>query len=276
MSKLIGLAGVARSGKDTAAAFLHEMPNVSSFALADPLKLGCQIIFGLSDEETWCDSYKEIPIQHWQKSPRQLFQMVGTEWMRTFNPDFWLMRASRVILKHDYDPLELLLDPNDALSEIKLACHVFFQFNHEQLTSVDLFNHPDPIWDIAPRQAIALIKNLTESSFVNWRSIRSNLPKTRFKPLEHFSNTETLIIKDIRFENEARFIREHGGEIWHIKRPDAAPVHSHVSERGIEVQPNDIVIINDDTLQAFKERIYLTWRGEQFDSCDTHSSDVFG
>lgn len=262
MSKIIGLAGVARSGKDTAAACLEEMPNVASFALADPLKLGCQIIFGLSNEETWCDSHKETLIQHWAKSPRQLFQMVGTDWMRTFNPDFWLMRASRVILKHDYQPLELVVDPSDAISEVKLACHIFFQFSNEQLTNADLFNRPDPIWNIAPRQAIALIKNLTESSLPNWRSIRSKLSIATPTPLDQFPNADTLIVKDIRFENEAKFIREHGGEIWHIKRPDASPVHSHVSERGIEVRPNDKIIINDGTLQQFKERIHLTWLGE--------------
>ncbi|MFG0686184.1 deoxynucleotide monophosphate kinase [Pseudomonas sp. WSY_20] len=264
MSRLIGLAGIARSGKDTAAAYLQEMPKVASFALADPLKLGCQIIFGLSNEETWCDSLKETPIQHWRKSPRQLFQMVGTEWMRTFNPDFWLMRAHRVILKHDYQPLELVVDPKDVVSEFKLACHVFFQFSKDQLSKADLFNYPDPIWNIAPSQAIDLLKNLTESSLTNWRSIRSNLPTITPQIPAYPSDADTLIIKDIRFENEAKFIRDHGGEIWHIKRSNAVPVHSHVSERGIDIRPNDKVIVNDDTLQQFKERIYLAWRGEQF------------
>ncbi|MER2298532.1 MAG: deoxynucleotide monophosphate kinase, partial [Pseudomonas sp.] len=48
MPTIIGLAAVARSGKDTVASMLLEHPEVAAYALADPLKLGCQALFGLT------------------------------------------------------------------------------------------------------------------------------------------------------------------------------------------------------------------------------------
>lgn len=61
MPTIIGLAAVARSGKDTVASMLMEHPEVATYALADPLKAGCQAIFGLSDAEAWSDEAKEKP-----------------------------------------------------------------------------------------------------------------------------------------------------------------------------------------------------------------------
>ena len=51
MRTIIGLAALARSGKDTVASMLLKLPGVAAFALADPLKVGCQALFGLTDEE---------------------------------------------------------------------------------------------------------------------------------------------------------------------------------------------------------------------------------
>lgn len=65
MPTIIGLAAVARSGKDTVASMLMEHPEVATYALADPLKAGCQAIFGLSDAEAWSDEAKEKTIDLW-------------------------------------------------------------------------------------------------------------------------------------------------------------------------------------------------------------------
>lgn len=80
MTKIIGIAAVARSGKDTVASMLLKHEGVATYALADPLKLGCQILFGLTDAETWHDDLKEKVIPHWGWSPRKIFQTVGTDY----------------------------------------------------------------------------------------------------------------------------------------------------------------------------------------------------
>ena len=67
----------------------------------------------------------------------------------------------------------------------------------------------------------------------------------------------TLLITDVRFENEAAWVREKGGTIVHIARPFIArwEPKGHESERGIERNPGDYTIINEGTLEEFERHI---------------------
>lgn len=56
------------------------------------------------------------------------------------------------------------------------------------------------------------------------------------------------VIPDCRFPNEAAAVREHGGEIWRVKRPGVGPVNGHASDNLIEQIDPDVVINNDGTL----------------------------
>lgn len=57
-----------------------------------------------------------------------------------------------------------------------------------------------------------------------------------------------MIISDVRFDNEAEFIRRAGGTVIHLTRPDAPTVEAHASEAGIKQSPRDKYIINDGTV----------------------------
>ncbi|MBE0435691.1 MAG: deoxynucleotide monophosphate kinase [Methylomicrobium sp.] len=61
----------------------------------------------------------------------------------------------------------------------------------------------------------------------------------------------SLVFEDVRFENEASFIREHGGLVIHIVR-DANEVDPHASESGIAFADKDPIIINDGSLEQFR------------------------
>jgi hypothetical protein len=39
-----------------------------------------------------------------------------------------------------------------------------------------------------------------------------------------------FVVSDVRFANEAEWVRTQGGEIWMLERPGLAPVRKHVSE----------------------------------------------
>lgn len=70
---------------------------------------------------------------------------------------------------------------------------------------------------------------------------------------KHGSN---MVVADVRFENEARWIRDQGGRIIHVRRPAlTATTDSHKSESGIEVRYGDITIENDSTLIALRARL---------------------
>ncbi len=57
--------------------------------------------------------------------------------------------------------------------------------------------------------------------------------------MEEISHEKGLsIVDDVRFENEAEFIRAKGGEIWRLHRKGVSSKDSHISEAGL---PNELV-----------------------------------
>lgn len=59
-----------------------------------------------------------------------------------------------------------------------------------------------------------------------------------------------LIIADIRFENEAEWVRENG-HLIHITREDAEQVNSHESEKGVDIEEEDSILSNNGSLESF-------------------------
>lgn len=64
-----------------------------------------------------------------------------------------------------------------------------------------------------------------------------------------------MVISDVRFENEAHWVRKLGGRIMHIKRDDAQKVAPHSSEGGIAMAPGDGVILNNGSLQDLQQAV---------------------
>lgn len=65
--------------------------------------------------------------------------------------------------------------------------------------------------------------------------------------------TDICVITDVRYENEAKRIREAGGTVWNIER-DTGSLDAHSSEAGISKSLIDYTIINTD-LAGFKAQI---------------------
>lgn len=163
---LIGLHGLARTGKDTAATYLAAHYALLSYAFAEPLKLAIMQMFNLTADHIE-GALKEQPLPGIGKSPRQLMQLLGTDWGRDLvHRELWLLLAEQN-LQH--------------MAEL-----------HQDM--------------------------------------------------------QGAVLRDVRFENEAAWVRSKGGVILHIQRPDAAPVAAHTSEAGITVHDNDFVIHNDEDL----------------------------
>ena len=65
-------------------------------------------------------------------------------------------------------------------------------------------------------------------------------------------NGPGMVISDVRFDNEAAWIRKHGGRIIHVIRPDTKAVEAHTSEDGIEMQDTDARLFNSGTLEELQ------------------------
>lgn len=170
--KIIGLTGKARSGKDTLGGMIHLQLaergiDAATVAFADPIKWAIDSMLG-GRNAVIPDHIKDITMEGIGKSPRQLYQLFGTEFGREMvHPDLWL----------------LLME--NRLGEL------------------------DP--DVA-------------------------------------------IITDVRFDNEAKWIREMGGEIHLVARNAANGVNPHKSEDGIGVEHITHMHDNNGKLHHLEER----------------------
>ncbi len=276
MRTIIGLAALARSGKDTVASMLLNLPGVAAFALADPLKVGCQALFGLTDEETWQDDLKETSIELWTKSPREFFQTVGTEWMRHHNADHWLMRADREINPPSRPSTPPpLIDLSSPDAPFRLAAQAFFDFSDDQIWNPTSATMCDAYWGLSPADAVALLKRHAYDLYPDFDKLRSQRPvsqPTRRGQIP--ADAKTIIIKDIRFENEAAFLRSHNGVIWHISRPNLQKVNAHSSELGVAQATGDLRLINHGTLEDLQALVAEAWSAHtQRSSCQDNNNN---
>lgn len=86
--RLIGIAGKARSGKDTAAKYLLNKLGADwySASFADPMKEMLNVI-GVDTG----DNFKDLPVNQYGVSTRHMLQTLGTEWGRNLiDSDFWV------------------------------------------------------------------------------------------------------------------------------------------------------------------------------------------
>lgn len=74
------------------------------------------------------------------------------------------------------------------------------------------------------------------------------------------SDAAVIAIPDVRFDNEARAIREAGGRVFRVIRPGheclAAGAAQHESEAGVSDDLVDGVIANVGTLEQLRERVH--------------------
>lgn len=73
--------------------------------------------------------------------------------------------------------------------------------------------------------------------------------------LAHLALGRCVVITDVRFENEAAFVRELGGTVWHVDRPGAGTVHAHTSESGVNLLNSDMHIPNKGTLDQLFQSV---------------------
>lgn len=65
---------------------------------------------------------------------------------------------------------------------------------------------------------------------------------------------EVVLIPDIRFPNEAAYLREKGSLI-HVKREGVSEVATHISEQGIPFMEGDITIDNNGSLSDLRSSV---------------------
>ena len=131
---------------------------------------------------------------------------------------------------------------------IKDACMILFGFTHQQMEDRVLKETIDPFWGFSPRKATQLLG--TEYGRMMLRDdvwIR----RTEMEVEENDKNHITTIITDVRFQNEADWVRsQENSMLIYINVPGLIrdEKYKHSSEAGIDLLDSDVVIINDKSL----------------------------
>lgn len=164
---VIGFAGKARSGKDTAGKYLVDQYHFLRYSFAQPLKDATKIMFHLTEKQI---ENKEKPAEPWGRSPRELYQKLGTDIARNIDVNVWVKGA-------------------------------------------EIFMHNNP--------------------------------------------GRSIVITDVRFSNEAYWIRNQGGVVIFLESKTRGIYEnsSHSSENGLTGEDVDLIIENDGTIEALHEKI---------------------
>jgi hypothetical protein len=174
LPKVIGFAGRAGAGKNTAAEVVASDAGGIVIGFADPLYQAVAAAVGVPEEVLRDRATKEVPLPI-GRSPRHLLQTLGTEWGREHvRPDLWVYRARQRI------------------EEAGMA------------------------------------------------------------------GVPIVAICDVRFPNEVELVRELGGEIWWIDRPDL-DAGDHVSERQLVPNNCDRIVFNGEDANTFRRRVRDAW-----------------
>lgn len=260
-------AGTARVGKDAAAMVIaKEGFWIRPFAL--PLKRAAQALFGLTDEETWSDDFKNRVIPDWGVTPRQIMQRIGTEGgRRHIHPDLW-----SILLSQDYDKVKAGAGGADLMTGTKssrisaCACIMLGLDYHQAIQAEEKGEVIEPFGitfnttsDIIYRKIIHEVLARRDALEAYNRTIGrrpdgGSVPELYTRPV----NPVGIVVPDVRFINEAELVRGRGGRIVHIYRElpaDTMAVTGHASEAGIEFVEGDAIIQNNGSLADLRSAL---------------------
>lgn len=128
---------------------------------------------------------------------------------------------------------------------------VMVDVNYKDITVRDLVN--DEGWDDAKKnkEVRALLQNLG-------LAVRNNLGANAWvdAALKDVSSNENVVVTDVRFINEASKIKEMGGAIWRVKRPNVQAINNHISETELDGYKVDQIFSNNGSLEDLKDLIH--------------------
>ncbi len=135
---IIGISGLAGSGKDTTADFLLEHEGFIKISLADPIKRFAMDVWEFSEEQLFGPSKNRnapdlrYPQGNTFLSPRLVLQHLGTEGGRYIDNDIWIRYAIRTAVRLlEAKPRELCYSQTGGL-ESYIECYPQGEFERDE------------------------------------------------------------------------------------------------------------------------------------------------
>lgn len=253
---ILGISGLAGSGKDTAAGFLRTDFKFVPIALADPLKRMAKDAFDFTDEQLWGPSQfrnapdKRYPREHtWSHTAEVV--VLGERVV----PTCACCGAKRETSAHR--------EGNDLTYEdVTPPCYLTPRFALQKLgTEFGRACYPNVWVEKTLKTARALLFGGEPFKYTPSQGLRSLMGVPEIPEL-HLG----VAIPDVRFRNEITGIRAGGGKVIRVVRPGAglagaAGLHPSEKEQAeIPDEEFDGVIVNDGTLLDLQEKVSMLYR----------------
>lgn len=237
MKTLIGITGQKYAGKDTTGLHISKLTNYPLYAFAKPLKDFCKTFFDLNYEELY-DSKKEVirsfNLKSWKDFLISVISFQFPELLESQTEDKIIDSFYRRVL------LPYLIGENETNQTANLLVS---SRNIMQKVGTDFFRGLQP--DIWLKQADKAL-------------------------LEY----DSLIVTDLRFDNEAQWIKNNFGLIINVLR-DLDNNDPHISEQGIDNKYVDIHIENNGTIEELENGIEMIVNYKILQSNTLSLKDIF-
>jgi mannosyltransferase OCH1-like enzyme len=140
--------------------------------------------------------------------------------------------------------------------KLKEVCKVMFNFTDEQLYGSKK-EEVDEFWKVTPRLAMQFIGTDLFREQLNkiMPHIENNIWIEIVRKYILENKYKKIVICDVRFENEAKMIRELSGTIIKITRSSMTSKDEHQSETEIDKIKFDDEIINDGSIPDLYKKI---------------------
>ena len=113
--------------------------------------------------------------------------------------------------------------------------------------TVGLQNYVDVYgWDQAKQHPI--VRSMLQNLGVGARKVFGDTFWV-YQALSDIAPQDKVVVSDVRFVNEADWIKDFTGQIWRVKRMGTAAVNEHVSESELDGYPVDQIFVNNGTLE---------------------------
>lgn len=181
---IIGITGLARSGKDTAASMLQHyiaseyiLGSAKIESFAKPIKETCRYLFDWNDDHLYGD-LKEVVDPRWGVTPRHAMQTLGTDWARNMiNDQFWVKRVLAQESKCDYLIVPDVRFENEAAAVRKRG--ILIHVNRDNRPGISTIGHESELG----------VEWLEGDSFISNNGSKKNLSKKVQKLVDKLADT---------------------------------------------------------------------------------------
>jgi hypothetical protein len=73
--------------------------------------------------------------------------------------------------------------------------------------------------------------------------------------MKHVYSAENVVFSDVRYPNEAQAIKDKGGIMIRITKPNVGPVNDHISDKALDGYEVDFTIKNSGTLAELSAKV---------------------